>query len=67
MVATLGQAGLEKPLEDGADVGLDADVDADGSAAADRDAEDVTDPEADDGDVVLADVLRDGVAAIVEP
>lgn len=66
MVAALGQAGLEKPLEDGADVGLDADADADGSAA-DRDAEDVTDPEADDGDVVLVDVLRDGDAAIVEP
>lgn len=66
MVPALGQAGLENPFEDAAEDGADADVDADDDADGDRDAEVADDPEADDGNGVLADVLRDGVVAIVD-
>jgi hypothetical protein len=65
VVPALGQAGLEKPFDEepveGADDDAGLDDDADG-----RDADGVADPEAGDGDVVLADVLGDGVTAIVE-
>ena len=64
MVPALGQAGLETPFDDAPAEGVGAGEEdlADGV----RDAEGVAEPEAGDGDVVLADVLRDGVMAIVE-
>jgi len=66
VVPALGQAGLDKPFDEepaeGADVDVDGDLDdADGA----RDGDGVADPEAGDGDVVLADVLRDGDMEIV--
>lgn len=67
MVPALGQAGLEKPFDEpveGADAEDDGDLDDDADGV--RAADDVADPEAGDGDVVLADVLGDGVTAIVE-
>lgn len=68
MVAPSGQAGLEKPFDEEPAEGAEADDDADLDDAddGDRDADGVADPEAGDGDVVLAEVLRDGVMAIVE-
>src|SRR5882762_2414767 len=62
VVAALGQAGLENPFEDGDDVGVDDEVDADDADAdddadGDRDAEVAADPEAGDGDVVIADEI----------
>lgn len=65
MVPALGQAGLEKPFDEEPAEGADADVDGDLDDAEDaRDG--VADPVAGDGDVVLADVLRDGDMEIVE-
>lgn len=67
MVAALGQAGLEMPFDEGAAKGADADVDGDlDDADGVRDADGVAGLEAGDGDVVLAEVLRDGDMEIVE-
>lgn len=55
------------PFDEGAAKGADADVDGDlDDADGVRDADGVAGPEAGDGDVVLAEVLRDGDMEIVE-